>query len=201
MGRRYKQLFPVNEKYADDDPNPPPPDPHDQDTGPPDDTDTDDRNPPDEWPPPSAPPDPDPSGRPGGAGGVAAKESPVTFRLLHVDPVTGWLMPSPEVRVDFGNGRDYLTGLARTFVLDRFRTCVFPNCAMPARCCDADHWKPRAQGGATDASTNQGPGCPHHNRITRNRPGWTIEPNGDGTATLITPQGRRYPITPPNYLD
>ena len=29
----------------------------------------------------------------------------------------------------------------------------------------------------------------------------SITPNGDGTATLITPQGRSYPITPYDYRD
>ena len=118
-----------------------------------------------------------------------------------MDPVTGWLLPPDGVRVDFGYERAYLTGAARAFVLERFQVCGFPGCAMPARCCDADHWQQRAHGGRTDATTNCGPGCPHHNRTTRNRPGWTIEPSGDGTATLVTPQGRRYPLAPHNYVD
>jgi hypothetical protein len=104
------------------------------------------------------------------------------------------------VRVDFGTEKRFFTGPARQFVLDRFRVCEFPGCAMPASYCDADHWKEHAKGGPTNATTSAGPGCPHHNRTTHNRDGWDIEPNGDSTATLTTPQGRRYPITPFDYL-
>jgi hypothetical protein len=124
-----------------------------------------------------------------------------TVQVLRIDDDTGWLLPPPGVRVDFGRAKRFFTGAARQFVLERFRVCEFPGCAMPMRLLDADHWKQHARGGATDATTNAGPACPHHNRTTRNRGGWTIEPNGDGTATLTTPQGRRYPITPHNYLD
>jgi hypothetical protein len=180
----YRRLFPYDDKYAGDDPDPPPPDPYD-DTGPPDDVDPDDGQPPQ---------------RPA-ASAAAVDKSVGTIRALRVDPSTGWLLPPVGVRVDFGRAKDYFTGAVRQFVLERFRVCAFPGCAMPMSCLDADHWKARKDGGATDASTNAGPGCPHHNRTTRNRPGWDVEPNGDGTATLITPQGRRYPITPLNYLD
>jgi hypothetical protein len=183
MGRRDNQLFADDEEFANGDPDPPPPDP-DWDTDPPDDWDPVDGN----APPDDEPPSPSPS-------------PPTALRILHVDPETGWLMPPPGVRVDFGLEKRFFTGAARQFVLDRFRVCEFPGCAMPARCCDADHWKEHAKGGPTDATTNAAPGCPHHNRRTHNREGWDIEPNGDGTATLVTPLRRRYPITPFNYLD
>jgi hypothetical protein len=107
-------------------------------------------------------------------------------------------VPPPGTRVDFGRTRRTFPPAAADYIRDRDRSCAIPTCAVRATHLDIDHRHDWAAGGTTDA-TNAGPGCTHHNRTTRNRSTWRIEPNGDGTATLITPHGRRYPITPYYY--
>jgi hypothetical protein len=101
--------------------------------------------------------------------------------------------------MNYGNERRFASPAQSRYVRDRDRTCGFPTCAQSGKQVDIDHRNEAACGGPTDVC-NLGPGCPHHNRTTRNRSDWKIEPHGDGTATLITPQGRRYPIQPHDYL-
>ena len=155
---QHRKHFPDNEKYADDDPDPPPEPP------------------------------------------AGSESPPVEFRVVHVDPDTGWALPEPGRQMDFGRTRRFATAAQARHVRDRDRTCAIPICAMPAHRCEIDHRDQYAEGGCTDV-TSLGLGCTHHNRTTRNRSNWKIVPNPDGSATLITPQGRRYPITPHDYLD
>jgi hypothetical protein len=72
-------------------------------------------------------------------------------------------------------------------------------CNRPAEEGDIDHRDGWGAGGRTDVDT-MGSGCDHHNRRTKND-GWTTVPGPNGTATLISPLGRRYPITPYRYWD
>jgi len=125
----------------------------------------------------------------------------VTTRTLRIDPDTGFALPRDGLRLDYGSSRRVFPAEVVAHLRDKYRVCSFPGCTARVETLDGDHWKPAKSGGPTDASWNAGPGCPHHNRTTRNRPGWDITPNGDGTATLRTPQGRSYPIEPFDYRD
>ncbi|QGH68827.1 HNH endonuclease signature motif containing protein [Pseudactinotalea sp. HY158] len=92
----------------------------------------------------------------------------------------------------------------------RDRTCVFPNCARPARACDADHidpWKTDRQGDLTGGPTctcNLASLCRRHHRWkTHNHPG---QPQGRGSWSYVTlapgtyywsgPMGLRFLRTP-----
>jgi uncharacterized protein DUF222 len=168
----------------------PPPDPYDDDPPPPDD-------PYDDGPPSDGPPD----GRPPDGGPVSGKSSPtppaIHYRLLPVDPDTGYLVPAPGEKLDFGTRRLAPQSLARHDKA-RHRTCVFPTCRIASKRAQIDHFLEHAKGGRTD-SDNTGPCCEHHNKTTKNRPGWEIEPLGGGRAILHTPLGRSYPIEPHRY--
>jgi hypothetical protein len=123
----------------------------------------------------------------------------IAWRVLKVDPATGWAVPPRGVRMHYGNERRFATPAQARFVRDRDRTCAFPTCSQSGQRLQIDHRIESANGGHTDVE-NLGPGCPHHNCTTRNRSNWQIKPHGDGTAVLITPQGRRYVIKPHDYL-
>jgi hypothetical protein len=101
--------------------------------------------------------------------------------------------------MNYGNERRLATPAQARYVRDRDRTCGFPTCAQSGQRVDIDHRREAGRGGPTDVD-NLGPGCVHHNRTTRNRSNWKITPRGDGTAVLITPQGRGYLIKPHDYL-
>jgi hypothetical protein len=154
--------------------------------------DGDDALPPEDWewtpppePSPSRPPTPHPFG--------------IAWRVLNVDPATGWARRPPGVRLDYGTQRRFATPAQARYVRDRDRTCAVPTCGQFGLRLDIDHREEAARGGPTDVA-NLGPACPHHNRTTRNRGNWKIVPGADETATLITPQGRRYRIRPHDYL-
>lgn len=163
-----------------------------EDGPPPDDDDL----PPDdwEWQPPPEPQPQTPANRDG-----PPDPFTVAWRVLRVDSATGWAVPPPGVRLNHGTDRRFATPAQARYVRDRDRKCAVPTCAQSGQRVDIDHRTEASCGGVTDVG-NLGPGCPHHNRTTRNR-GWKIEPHDDETATLITPQGRRYRIRPHNYLD
>jgi hypothetical protein len=184
---------------AEDDPDPPPPD--DQwNTGPPDDWD------PGSPGPPGPPDDPDPPPAPPGptAGPVVCSpdDEPawqlVDIGVIRVDD-TGIAIPTSNVRMDYGRARRFFSPAQAKHVKTKWRRCAFPGCSMPIAKLDIDHPEEWTVGGETSI-TNAIPVCPHHNRTTRNRPGWDIAMNDDGTATLSTPMRRRYPLTPHNYL-
>ncbi|MPV51098.1 hypothetical protein GCG21_14010 [Pseudactinotalea sp. HY160] len=92
----------------------------------------------------------------------------------------------------------------------RDRTCVFPNCARPARACDADHidsWKTDAQGdpvGGPTCTCNLASLCRRHHRWkTHNHPGqpqgrgsWSYVMLGPGTYYWSGPMGLRFLRTP-----
>ncbi|MPV49485.1 hypothetical protein GCG21_05605 [Pseudactinotalea sp. HY160] len=92
----------------------------------------------------------------------------------------------------------------------RDRTCVFPNCARPARACDADHidpWKTDPQGdpvGGPTCTCNLASLCRRHHRWkTHNHPGqpqgrgsWSYVMLGPGTYYWSGPMGLRFLRTP-----
>ncbi|MFL6240081.1 MAG: DUF222 domain-containing protein [Actinomycetes bacterium] len=146
---------------------------------------------PDDW---TWRPPPEPDRQP-----PAAEPCSLAWRVLTVDPATGWAIPPPRVRMTYGTERRLASPAQARYVRDRDRTCAIPTCGQTHNL-DIDHRTPAAAGGRTDID-NLGPACPHHNRTTRAHSAWTIEPNNDGSATLTTPHGRRYPIKPHDYLD
>ena len=123
------------------------------------------------------------------------------MRTLRIDSATGFALPRDGLRLDYGMSRRTFPAEVVDHLRDKYRVCSFPGCTAPVHRLDGDHWNTAKDRGPTDASTNAGPGCPHHNRTTRNRSGWPITPNGDGTATLHTPHGRAHPITPFDYRE
>jgi hypothetical protein len=155
----------------------------------------DEELPPDDWQwqPPS-----ELASQPRSASPPTLAPTQIAWRVLKVDPATGWALPPPGVRLNYGSERRLATAAQARYVRDRDRTCGFPTCNQSGRQVQIDHRWQSAQGGPTD-EWNLGPGCVHHNCTTRNR-NWVIKPDGNGAATLITPQGRRYPITPFDYL-
>jgi hypothetical protein len=166
----------------------PPPDPYDDDIPPDDEEPPDGPGPPGNGPPGDPPAPPSTSGTP----------PPIRFRVLPIDPMIRWIAAVPGEQLDYGRTRRVASpGLSR-HLKAKFRTCAFPTCAVPSRLADCDHIPEWANGGRTSADSML-PTCPHHNRTTRNRPGWDIEMNGDGTATLCTPLGRHHPIEPDRY--
>jgi hypothetical protein len=125
---------------------------------------------------------------------------PVTMRVLRIDPANGFAQPPPGLRLDYGTTRRTFPPPVVQHLRDKHRVCAFPGCTAPVHLLDGDHWQTVAQGGRTDATSNGGPCCAHHNRTTRNHPGWDIAPAGDA-ATLSTPHGRDYAVEPYDYRD
>jgi hypothetical protein len=146
------------------------------------------------------PPDDDPPERPPPAPvGLDPPADLVTVEIVRVDPDAGIALPDPRVRLDYGRDRRTFPRKLAAYLKLKWRRCAMPGCNVPLDRLDIDHPEQWAAGGQTNQH-NAIPACPHHNRTTRNRPGWSIEVNPEGIATLTTPMGRRYPITPHNYL-
>ncbi|MDX6284609.1 MAG: hypothetical protein QOG53_94 [Frankiales bacterium] len=129
----------------------------------------------------------------------ASGPADVTFTVLPLDRTTGWLVKPTDQKLEFGRERRTASRPQRGYITDRDRVCFFPICNRLAEHNDVDHRDDWARDGTTDVDT-MGSGCPSHNRVTKNN-GWTTIPGPDGTATLISPLGRRYPITPYRYWD
>jgi hypothetical protein len=132
-------------------------------------------------------------------GGTSKPAADVTFTLLPIDPATGFLVKPTDQGLDFGRDRRTASRPQKRYITDRDRVCFFRGCNRLAEHNDVDHRDGWAEEGCTDVDT-MGSGCPHHNRIVKNN-GWTTIPGPNGTATLISPLGRRYPITPYRYWD
>jgi Domain of unknown function (DUF222) len=176
----------------------------DLDDGPPDDSPDDSPDePPDEPPDGGGGPRGEPVGAPRAGGGAdpPSPAPPVDVRVLRIDPENGFAQPPPGLRLDYGSNRRTFPPRVVQYLKDKYRVCAFPGCTALVHQLDGDHWQSFADGGLTDATDNGGPCCAHHNRVTRNQPGWTISPDGGGTATLTTPHGRNYPVEPFDYRD
>jgi hypothetical protein len=135
--------------------------------------------------------------QPGGCTSQPAAD--VTFTLLPIDPTTGWLIKPTDQELDFGRDRRTASRRQKRYITDRDRLCFFRGCNRVAEHNDVDHRDDWANEGCTDVDT-MGSACPHHNRVVKNN-GWTTIPGPNGTATLISPLGRRYPVTPYRYWD
>jgi hypothetical protein len=134
---------------------------------------------------------------PGGCDVVPGAD--VRFMILPVDTTTGWLVKPDDPMLDRGRDRRLASKRQSDYITDRDRECFMPACSRPAEDNDVDHRDGWTDGGQTNVDT-MGSGCAHHNRTTKNN-GWTTIPGPNGTATLISPLGRRYPITPYRYWD
>jgi hypothetical protein len=143
---------------------------------------------------------PEPTGpEPTGPEPTVGGERTVRWELLPIDPATGWLARPDDPDLDRDRTTRFATDKQRRYINARDRVCFHPGCNQPAEHNDVDH---RADW-ATDGRTNvdeMGSGCAHHNRVAKTN-GWTTIVGPDGTATLTSPLGRRYPITPYRYWD
>jgi Domain of unknown function (DUF222) len=79
----------------------------------------------------------------------------------------------------------------------RRTTCSHPGCRRAATRCDLDHAIPYGKGGRT-CPCNLHPLCRRHH-AAKQAPGWALALDPTGTATWITPAGRRYTTTPTSY--
>ena len=135
--------------------------------------------------------------RPGGSSVIPGDD--VRFKILPVDPTTGWLVKPNDQKLDLGRDHRLASKWQSNFIADRDRECFMPACNRPAEENDVDHRDGWTGGGETNVDT-MGSGCSHHNRTMKNN-GWTTIPEPNGTATLVSPLGHRYPITPYRYWD
>jgi hypothetical protein len=69
--------------------------------------------------------------------------------------------------INLGRAQRLFAGSSREAVMMHGRRCVYPGCSIKLGACQADHLRPWADGGPTDAA-NGAPDCPRHNRV-RNR--------------------------------
>lgn len=76
--------------------------------------------------------------------------------------------------------------------------CRFPGCHVAARFCDVDHVRPWP-GGPTSIA-NLVLLCRRHHRV-KQRPGWTVRLDPDGTLTWTDPTGRVRTTTPRHPAD
>lgn len=75
--------------------------------------------------------------------------------------------------------------------------CRFPGCTVPARSCDLDHVRPWPLG--PTAASNLVCLCRRHHRI-KQRPGWWLVLDADGTATWTDPTGGTRTTAPVDAL-
>jgi hypothetical protein len=79
----------------------------------------------------------------------------------------------------------------------KFRTCVFPSCAMPAQRCDLDHTVAFHKGGLTETQ-NLAPLCrTHHNHKSQGL--WHLERVGDTLVWTCARTGHTYTTAPTRY--
>ena len=78
-------------------------------------------------------------------------------------------------------------------VILRDRTCVFPHCQRPARCCDRDHIRPYDPDGppGQTSTDNLACLCRFHHRL-KTFGGWTYIQTEPGRFVWTSPRGHRY---------
>ncbi|MDX6285816.1 MAG: hypothetical protein QOG53_1301 [Frankiales bacterium] len=110
--------------------------------------------------------------QPGGASVVPGAD--LRFKLLPVDPATGWLTRPDDDRLDLHRDRRTASKRQRGYVVDRDRECFVPSCGRPAEDNDVDHRDGWTDGGKP-TSTPWDPAAP------------------TTTAPRRTMAGRRFP--------
>ena len=109
-------------------------------------------------------------------------------RFVH-DPVTGYLL-------DLGTERYRPSAALRRYLVARDRTSRFPGSCVPASRCDLDHAVP-APDGATSAA-NMGP-LNRTGHVLKTVRRWTVRSSPDGSATWLSPSGRRWKFRPHDH--
>lgn len=117
---------------------------------------------------------------------------PVTATMT-CDPSTGALLDHDDLHTH----RYRPTPQLRRFVERRDSVCRFPGCHIPATRCDLDHLIPWPEG-PTEAA-NLIALCRRHHRL-KQRPGWSVRLNPDGSLHWTTPTGSQLLSTPVDYL-
>lgn len=84
--------------------------------------------------------------------------------------------------LDLGRTQRIATPPQRRALGVRDRTCRATGCDIPATWCEAHHWKPWSQGGATDLN-DLVLLCSHHHHVVHD-PQWHAERRPDGTVEL-----------------
>ena len=128
------------------------------------------------------------------------KTATVVWDVLPINPATGCLARPDDPRLNQGRARRDVSPAQKRYLDARDRFCNQPGCNVSAERCDADHRGAGWAGGSPTDVDLMGTECGHHNRVTNNN-GWMTIPNPDGTATIVSPLGRRYPVTPYRYWD
>jgi hypothetical protein len=85
------------------------------------------------------------------------------------------------------------TRAQRHHAQQRYPTCIWPGCRIPAAQCDLDHRHPWVDGGPT-ACHNLAPLCRHHHTC---KPKWRLDRNPDGSHTWTSPLGHTYTTEKP----
>jgi hypothetical protein len=93
-----------------------------------------------------------------------------------------------------GTARRRPTTTERRQITTTYTTCVFLGCRMPSTESDIDHHQPWSQGGATEP-INLGPGC-RHDHIVKDKGGWKLRRNPDGSYTWTSRHGHNYTTRP-----
>lgn len=102
-----------------------------------------------------------------------------------------WLRADEEGHlVDVGTRRYRPNARLRELITARDQRCRFPGCSYPAERCDIDHAVAWDDGGATEAA-NLGALCRRHHRLKTHTRWELIDSAPDGTATWLTPSGKR----------
>ncbi len=122
------------------------------------------------------------AGRSTAAGGLSEAADEVASATC-LDPVAS------VVAAVAGFGADRYRPSARMArrIRARDRRCRFPGCTVAAVFCDLDHVRPWPRGRTTD--DNLLCLCRRHHRV-KQRPGWRVTLDPDGTATWTDPTGR-----------
>jgi hypothetical protein len=82
----------------------------------------------------------------------------------------------------------------RRQITTTYTTCVFLGCRMPSTESDIDHHHPWSLGGATEP-INLGPEC-RHDHIVKDKGGWKLRRNPDGSYTWTSRHGHTYTTRP-----
>jgi hypothetical protein len=90
------------------------------------------------------------------------------------------------VTIDLGRRKRLFTGNARDAVMLRSIRCVWAGCDVAASDCEADHTKPWAQDGQTNADSGA-PHCRRHNRWKTK--GFTTQTDETGKWQTVRPDG------------
>ena len=123
--------------------------------------------------------------------GAAVSESKAFWRRLVTDPVRGHLL-------DYGSRYEPPTDLT-DYVIARDHTCRGPGCTRRASASDLDHATPFPRGDTSSA--NLGALCRGEHTLKTLGVIDILDSRPDGSATWISPLGRRYQIPPRCVLD